>query len=124
LIIWTESEAGLAGSAPMPMKQKLKNFFLLLLSETPTKKELMKLLYKKVADKWRAMGDFLEIPAGQLNIIAEKNGSDPQKCLLHLWDIWLARTEPLPTWSAMADAVDIVSDDPSLVEKVRRMQDN
>lgn len=84
----------------------------------------MKLLYKEVADKWRAMGDFLEIPAGTLNIIAEKNGSDPQKCLLHLLDIWLARTEPLPTWSAMADAVDMVSEDSSLVEKVRRMQDN
>ena len=124
MIIWTESEAGLAGSAPMPMKQKLKKLFFPLLSETPTKRELMKLLYKKVADKWRAMGDFLEIPAGTLNIIAEKNGSDPQKCLLHLWDIWLARTEPLPTWSAMADAVDLVSDDPSLVEEVRRMQDN
>ena len=39
----------------------------------------MKLLYKEVADKWRAMGDFLEIPAGTLNIIAEKNGSGAVK---------------------------------------------
>ena len=81
----------------------------------------MKLLYREAADKWHAIGDYLEIPVGQLNTIAEKNGNDPQKCLLHLFDIWLARIEPPPTWSAMADAVDVVCD-PRLAEKVRKME--
>ena len=83
----------------------------------------MTLLYKEVADKWRAIGDFLEIPAGQLSTIAEKNGGNPQKCLLDLLDVWLARLKPRPTWSAMADAVDLVSD-PGLAQKVRQMEDN
>lgn len=81
----------------------------------------MKLLYKTIPDKWREIGDGLEIPPGELNTIAEKNRDDPRKCLLHLFDVWLARINPLPTWGAMAEAVELVAD-PGLAAEVRQME--
>lgn len=84
----------------------------------------MKLLYNTIADRWNALGTFLEIPTETLNIIDEKEHSDPQKCLLHLFDVWLKRLDPPPTWEAMADAIDVVANDPELAEKVRKMGDS
>ena len=83
----------------------------------------MKLLYKTIPDRWREIGDFLEIPTGELNTIAEKNGNDPKKCLLQLFDVWLARIEPLPTWSDMAEAVELIAD-AELATKVRQMENS
>lgn len=84
----------------------------------------MTLLYNTIADKWHALGTFLEIPTETLNIIDEKEHSDPQKCLLHLFDVWLKRLDPLPTWKAMSDAIGVVANDPELAEKVRKMENS
>ena len=83
----------------------------------------MKLLYKTIPNKWHEIGDFLEISPGELNTIAEKNGNDPQKCLLQLFDVWLARIDPLPTWGDMAEAVELVAD-AGLAVKVRQMENS
>ena len=52
---------------------------------TPSKpqiKDLMDALYHKVADKWRTIGLYLEIPKGKLAGIAEKCQDDPHRCLV------------------------------------------
>ena len=84
----------------------------------------MTLLYNTIADKWHALGTFLEIPTETLNIIGEKEQSNPQKCLLDLFDVWLKRLDPPPTWEAMADAIGVVANNPELAEKVRKMGDS
>ena len=83
----------------------------------------MKLLYNTIADKWNALGTYLDIPTETLNIIEEKKGSDPQKCLLDLFDVWLMRLDPPPTWEAMAEAVGVVAN-PTLAEEVRKMENS
>ena len=84
----------------------------------------MKLLYNKIADKWHALGYYLEIPTETLNIIGGKEGSDPQKCLLALFDVWLSRLDPPPTWEAMAEAVGVVANNSKLAEEVRKMENS
>ena len=81
----------------------------------------MKLLYNKIADKWHALGDYLEIPTERLSIIGGQEGNDPQRCLLALFDVWLSRLNPPPTWEAMAEAVGVVAN-PELAEEVRKME--
>lgn len=83
----------------------------------------MKLLYNTIADKWNALGTYLDIPTETLNIIDEKKGSDPQKCLLDLFDVWLTRLDPPPTWEAMAEAVGVVAN-PTLAAEVRKMENS
>ena len=83
----------------------------------------MKLLYNTIADRWHALGTYLEIPTETLNNIDEKEHSDPQKCLLHLFDVWLTRLDPLPTWESMAEVVGVVAN-PTLAEEVRKMENS
>ena len=50
----------------------------------PQLKDLMDALYHKVADKWRTIGVYLEIPKGKLAGIAEKCCDDPHSCLVEV----------------------------------------
>ena len=72
----------------------------------PTAKQLMEELYTTVASKWHPIGTFLQISSGELNIIAEQHRGDPQKCLMAMLSVWLHRTNPAPTCSDIAAAVE------------------
>ena len=81
---------------------------------TPSKpqlKDLMDALYHKVADKWRTVGLYLEIPKGKLSGIAEKNQRDPHNCLVEMLETWLERVHPQVTWTAIIDAVEFLGEE-------------
>ncbi len=50
----------------------------------------------------------LDINQAMLNSIGERNLKDPHKCLVDMLDVWLACTDPLPTWEAIAEAVEFL----------------
>ena len=68
-------------------------------------------LYHKVADKWRTIGLYLEIPKGKLSSIAEKNQRDPHNCLVEMLETWLERVDPPVTWAAIIDAVEFLGEE-------------
>ncbi len=68
----------------------------------------MKCLYSTVPDKWMDIGWYLEIEGAKLRAIQQQCLNDPQKCLMAMLDVWLARPNPPPTWKAVADAVEVV----------------
>lgn len=80
----------------------------LMLGQPPTKKALMQYLYHEVPHLWKEIGTYLEIKAAVLSTIEARNLKDPQRCLMELIDVWLARTDPAPRWGDMAEAVDFV----------------
>ena len=71
----------------------------------PQLKDLMDALYHKVADKWRTIGLYLEIPKGKLAGIAEKCRDDPHSCIVAMLETWLERVQPPATLAAIVDAV-------------------
>ena len=81
---------------------------------TPSKpqlKDLMDALYHNVADKWKIIGLYLEIPKAKLAGIAEKFQRDPHICLLETLETWLERVYPPPTWAAIIDAVEFLGEE-------------
>jgi len=70
----------------------------------------MDALYHKVADKWKTIGHYLEIPRGKLAAITENYRGDPHKCLVDMLEIWLERVHPPPTWTAIIEAVEFLGE--------------
>ena len=85
----------------------------------PTEKQLMIELHNTVANKWHAIGTFLEISGGQLNIIADRHRGDPQKCLMDMLSGWLQRINPPATWSDIAGAVEFTGR-PDVAQQIRQ----
>ena len=71
----------------------------------------MDALYHKVADKWRTIGLYLEIPKGKLAGIAEKNQRDPHNCLVEMLETWLEQVNPPATWAAIIEAVEFLGEE-------------
>ena len=69
--------------------------------------DLMKALYHKVADKWKHIGIYLGLSMATLNTIATEHQSGPRECLIEMLDVWLNRADPLPTWSAIIEAIEL-----------------
>ena len=88
---------------------------------TPSKpkiKDLMDGLYHKVADKWKTIGLYLEIPKGKLAGIAEKCRDNPHRCLVEMLETWLERVHPPVTWTAIIEAVEFLGEE-QLGEELR-----
>ena len=72
-----------------------------------------------MADKWKPIGIYLEIPEPQLKAIDKQHRGDPQECLMAmLTDSWLPRISPPPTWEEIAEAVEFVGY-PDVAQKLR-----
>ena len=71
----------------------------------------MDALYHKVADKWRTIGLYLEMPKGKLSGIAAKHRDDPHSCLVIMLETWLERVNPPATWAAIIDAVEFLGEE-------------
>ena len=67
-------------------------------------------LHNTVANNWRPIGTFLEIPTGELNTIAERERGDPQKCLMDMLHVW---------WPDIAEAVEITGR-PDIAQQIRQ----
>ena len=88
---------------------------------TPAKlelKDLAKELYSMVSDKWEDIGILLGIEPGILVAIKTAENQVPQSCLREMLKIWLKRVPPPPSWSAIADAIDLLGDQ-NLAEHLR-----
>ena len=84
----------------------------------PKLKDLMDALYHKVADKWKMIGLYLEIPKGKLAGIAENFQRDPHSCLVEMLETWLERVHPPATWAAIIEAVEFLGEE-KLGEELR-----
>ena len=86
----------------------------------PQLKDLLDALYHKVADKWKTIGVYLEIPMGKLSSIAEKHQGDPQICLVEMLETWLKQVDPPATWAAIIEAVEFLGEE-QLGKELREM---
>ena len=71
----------------------------------------MDALYHKVADNWKPIGIYLQLPMATLKTIATENQNDPRKCLMDMLDAWLKRVEPPPTWSSIIKTVEFLGEE-------------
>ena len=76
-------------------------------------------LRNTVADNWRAIGTYLEISGGQLNIIADRHRGDPQKCLMAMLSGWLHQTNQPASWTDIAEAVEFTGR-PDIAQQIRQ----
>jgi hypothetical protein len=81
-------------------------------------KALLTELYNTVADKWEDIGIMLEIEEGQLNKVKSDNAGSGD-CLREMLKIWLKRVDPKPSWSSMAEALEVLREQ-SLAEHIRK----
>ena len=72
--------------------------------------DLMKALYHTVADKWKLIVIHLHIPMATLKIICTEHQNDPNQCLIGMLEVWLKIEDPLPTWSAITEAVEFLGE--------------
>ena len=77
-------------------------------SAQPKIKELQRELSTKVANEWEDIGIQLDIEEGILKQIRTDNAGECRACLREMLRIWLSRVDPPPTWSAIAEAVEIL----------------
>ena len=76
----------------------------------PELKDLLKELYTKAAGKWEDIGILLGIEPGRLDAIKTAENHTAQSCLREMLKIWLKRISPPPSWSAIAEAVELLGD--------------
>ena len=77
----------------------------------PALQELMDALYNEVADKWEPIGIYLHLPMATLNVIGANHKLDTYKCLTKMLEVWLKRENPLPTWSAIIQALKFLGEE-------------
>ena len=80
-------------------------------SDVPAKpelKDLLKELYSKAPNMWEDIGILLGINDGQLKQIRTDNAYDSRSCLREMLRTWLSTVDPPPSWSAIAEAVELL----------------
>ena len=71
-----------------------------------------------IAAEWQNVGTLLNIPDGTLSRIKHDVGEiGAISCLRVMLTEWLRRTDPPPTWSELADAVELFNE--SKAEDIR-----
>ena len=76
-------------------------------SSIPSLKNLLTELYFEVSDKWEDIGIFLDIDSDILDAI-RLNYGDIRSCLREMLKIYLKRASPPPSWSAIAEAIELL----------------
>ena len=77
-------------------------------SAKPKLKDLQRELYSRVANDWEDIGIQLDIEEGQLKQIKSDNAGECKKCLREMLRIWLSRVDPPPSWSDIAEALEVL----------------
>ena len=77
-------------------------------SEIPKLKDLLRELSTKVSNDWEDIGIQLDIKEGILKQIKSDNPGNSKACLREMFRTWLCQVNPPPSWSAVADAIEIV----------------
>ena len=72
----------------------------------------MKMLHKTNAcSKWKFFGVMLKFPLSSLEAIAIECNQKPKDCLIEVLECWLKRMNPLPSWSMLIEALQIVGEE-------------
>lgn len=74
------------------------------------------LYHTSVPNSWKILGVMLKLPLGPLNSIAAKYQQDPQKCMMAMFELWLKRLDPPPTWDAVIEAVQFLGEEKLALE--------
>ena len=80
---------------------------------TSDKPELRTVLREliKVDSKWENIGILLEIESHRLDSIKAVEHHNTQNCLREMLKIWLNKTNPPPSWSAIINALECLGDE-------------
>lgn len=87
------------------------------IKQTPVLRQAFHILLP-LASEWQSIGVLLGIPQEDLRIIQLDNPHSTRNCLSNMLNKWLNHHDPLPTWSALAEAVETI--DPSLADIIRK----
>ena len=71
-----------------------------------------------LADKWQNIGTLLGVRQGKLRSI-KRDEQEADNCLREMLDTWLKQTDPLPTWSVLAEVVEHF--DPKTADEMRKI---
>ena len=82
----------------------------------PALKDLMKEL-NKVASKWENLGVMLGIDSGKLDTVKADHTRSCEDCLREMFKIWFKTVDPAPTWSALAEALEVLGE-PKLAKEL------
>ena len=66
--------------------------------------------------QWLKIGAFLDLSQEELDRVVSKCG--PTQCMMSMFQVWLSRKEPPPTWRAILEVVDFM--DPQLANQLRQ----
>ena len=83
----------------------------------PKLKDALKILLP-LREYWQTIGVLLGVEKEELSAIQHKQKDISIKCLRVMLDEWLKSTAPLPSWQALADAVE--SFDSDTADKIQR----
>ena len=83
----------------------------------PTFVTLLRELLSEVSADWEDIGLCLGLKQGDLGAIKSDN-QEAKKCLREMLKLWLKQVNPLPTWSAITEALNLLEHQ-SLAERLR-----
>lgn len=83
----------------------------LSIPKTPSLSDLQRELYHSASDKWEDIGIQLRLDDRKLTQIKGSHSNDTKSCLREMLRLWVARTDPPPSWSAITDALMTLGDE-------------
>ena len=76
----------------------------------PKLQDLLKELYRS-ASGWENIGILLGIDSKTLDSIKATEKSTSENCLREMLKVWIKKVSPPPSWSAIAEALEVVGDE-------------
>ena len=83
-------------------------------------KHLHQLVIPNVAAQWMVVAEFLEFNQATINIIEEKDRSDPEKCCKEMFWQWLSSDHGVKpkTWSTLIKTLKQIKDLTAVTEEI------
>ena len=94
----------------------IATYYYLILGGKPKLKDIFKELYT-VAASWKSIGTLLGIPGHILDNIKSSEERVDER-LREMLSEWLKQIDPPPTWTALAEAVEVI--DESKAQRLRQ----
>ena len=73
---------------------------------------LLRELSETVSADWEDIGLILKLAPGSLDIIKINYPSHAKKCFREMIKLWFKQVDPLPSWTTIIDAIDILGHKP------------
>ena len=70
--------------------------------------EVIKQLSEEVSADWEEIGELLQLNQGSLNSIKGDNPNQSKKCFWEMIKLWFKQVDPYPSWSAIAEALEVL----------------